>query len=58
MDAGVHLVRTTAAGALEDAPDPYAHHGSIAYGVARHPTSGLVASCSFYDRSVHVWRTG
>ncbi|XP_004344287.2 Wdr85 protein [Capsaspora owczarzaki ATCC 30864] len=32
-------------------------HESIAYGVDWHPQiEGLIASCSFYDHSLHLWR--
>ena len=55
--AGVHRVVTSDGGALADA-GAYAHHGSLAYGAARHAATRVVASCSFYDREVHLWRDG
>ena len=33
----------------------YDHHGSVVYGAVRHGASRRIASCSFYDRGVHVW---
>ena len=33
----------------------YGHHGSVVYGTVRHGASRRIASCSFYDRGVHVW---
>lgn len=57
MDAGVHRVVTSDGGALADA-GAYARHGSLAYGAARHAATRVVASCSFYDREVHLWRDG
>ena len=53
MGAGASVLRATPDG-LEVA-GVYAHHGSVVYGVVRHEASRRVASCSFYDRGVHVW---
>ena len=59
--ASVYLAACMGAGArvLRAAPlavaGVYDHHGSVVYGAVRHGASRRIASCSFYDRGVHVW---
>ena len=51
MGAGARVLRT----APLSVAGVYAHHGSVVYGAVRHGASRRIASCSFYDRGVHVW---
>ena len=53
MGAGARVLRAAPGGlALTGV---YDHHGSVVYGAVRHGASRRIASCSFYDRGVHVW---
>ena len=51
MGAGVRVLRAAPLAVA----GVYDHHGSVVYGAVRHGASRRIASCSFYDRGVHVW---
>ena len=51
MGAGARVLRA----APLSVAGVYDHHGSVVYGAVRHGASRRIASCSFYDRGMHVW---
>ncbi len=51
MGAGARVLRATPFSVA----GVYDHHGYVVYGAVRHEASRRIASCSFYDRGVHVW---
>ena len=57
MQGGVRVLRYEATEAALIEEDCYRGHESIAYGVdwRRQSKKATIASCSFYDKELHLW---
>lgn len=60
MHAGFHVLRVDVETAQMATADTFDTAGELAYGAAWHARAssggGLVASCTFYDHNLQLWR--